>query len=155
MTVTTALLAELRLLRAMGEDGRAAAVRALRSARLGRRPENPDLHPSPHGAAASTASTEDDPMKLLAHDFDAAIVQRGGRSIFDAKACGELSAEAEERLAAWAEETPRRHPRATGRKPLHDEPEGFAGPRRKPGRIVGGLTGKLGGYASDRDEGER
>jgi len=84
MTATEALLAELRLLRAMGEGGRAAAVAALRSARLGRRPE-------PSGTAPGTAaSTEFDPMKLLAHELDARIVERGGTSIYATRARGDL-----------------------------------------------------------------
>jgi hypothetical protein len=66
--------------------------------------------------------TGEDPMKLMTRRLDAAIVDRGGKSIFAAKPRGTLSAEAEQRLAAWALETPRRHLDAPGRKP-NDEPD--------------------------------
>jgi hypothetical protein len=140
MTADPALLAELRLLRAMGDAGRTAAAKALRTARLG------------------PAAQYDGDLKYMIHKLDAAIVQRGGRSIFAAKPVGTLSAEAERRLEAWVFETPQRHPDAGGPKPM-------VGPERrrvlpgqplpplpaKPGRLVATLTGKLGGYASDRD----
>ena len=128
MTADPALLAELRLLRAMGDAGRTAAAKALRTARLG------------------PAAQYDGDLKYMIHKLDAAIVQRGGRSIFAAKPVGTLSAEAERRLEAWAFETPQRHPDAGGPKP-NDRPA-----IAKPGRLVATLTGKLGGYASDRED---
>jgi hypothetical protein len=129
MTADPALLAELRLLRAMGEAGRTAAAAALRSARLG------------------PAAQSDAALKLMIHELDSAIVDRGGGSIFATKARGTLSAEAERRIEAWARDTPRVHPDAGGPKPRPSIP-----PRQtsdRPGRLVGTLTGKLGGYASD------
>jgi hypothetical protein len=123
MTADPALLAELRLLRAMGEAGRTAAAAALRSARLG------------------PAAQSDAALKLMIHELDSAIVDRGGGSIFATKARGSLSAEAERRIEAWARDTPRVHPDAGGPKPRPSIP--------RPGRLVGTLTGKLGGYASD------
>jgi hypothetical protein len=96
----------------MGEDGRAAAALALRSARLGRRPENPTslppgssggLDPLGVGAAAST----DAAIKFVLYELDAAVVARGGGSIFDCKPRGTLSAEAERRFEAWVSGTPR------------------------------------------------
>jgi hypothetical protein len=120
------LLEEIRRLRAMGEDGRRAAVLALRSARLGRsEPEHLG-----HGATGAAAPTPDDPMKYLTHSFDAAVMDRGGGSIFATKARGTLSAEAAARLEAWALDTPRRHPDAPGVKPK-DDLEDFVGPERR------------------------
>jgi hypothetical protein len=124
-------MAELRLLRALGDAGRTAAAKALRTARLG------------------PAAQYDGDLKYLIHKLDSAIVQRGGRSIFAAKPVGKLSAEANKRFARWAFETPRVHPDAGGPKP-NDRPV-----IAKPGRLVAGLTGKLGGFASDRDGDER
>jgi hypothetical protein len=100
MTPTAALLAEVRRLRAMGEDGRAAAALALRSARLGRRPENLGLRDE---AAAST----DAAIKFVLYELDAAVVERGGGSIFDCKPRGTLSPLAERRFEAWVSGTPR------------------------------------------------
>jgi hypothetical protein len=128
MTPTAALLEEIRLLRRMGDTGRAAAAAALKSARLGRRPENPATLPGPtgglgpHGAAASTvtlatASNADDPMKYLTHSLDAAIVEGGGTSIYATKPRGDMSSRAAKRLARWAFDTPRIHPDTTGVKP--------------------------------------
>jgi hypothetical protein len=142
LTANPTLLEELRLLRAMGADGRAAATTALRSARLGRRrPEHPD---PPTGAAVPT--TDDDGLKFLLRSLDEAIVQRGGGSIFACRPLGTLSPEAEARLEAWAYETPRRHPDTPGVVP-RDRPN-----IPKPGRLVAGLTGKLGGYVSDLED---
>jgi hypothetical protein len=124
MTATAELLDELRLLRAMGEEGRTAAARALRSARLGRRPENPSDAAS--GAAVPTAEgglPTRDPMKGLVRMLDAAVVAGGGTSIFVTKPRGALSTSTDLRLKAWADATPRRHANAPGRKP-EDEPEG-------------------------------
>jgi len=148
MTPTHDLLEELRLLRSMGERGRQRAAHALKSARLGRQTEHPG--PSATGAAAPTSIEADDALKFLIHELDAGIVHRGGKSIFVAKPVGELSAEAEQRLEAWAFETPRVHPDAGG--PKTGKEGVFQGPRYKPGRIVAGLMGKLGGFASDRED---
>jgi hypothetical protein len=122
VTATAALLDELRLLRAMGEEGRTAAAAALRSARLGRRPEHPSDAAS--GAAVPTAEgglPTRDPMKGLVNMLDAAVVAGGGRSVFAPRPQGTLSAAAERRLEAWACETPRRHRNATGTRPRDED----------------------------------
>jgi hypothetical protein len=136
------LLEEIRLLRRMGADGRAAATNALRSARLGLAAE----HPDPYRAAAPTPAGDDDGLKFLLRSLDEAIVQRGGGSIFACRPIGTLSPEAEARLEAWAYETPRRHANTPGVVP-NDRPT-----IAKPGRLVAGLTGKLGGYVSDLED---
>jgi hypothetical protein len=119
MTATAELLDELRLLRAMGEEGRTAAAAALRTARLGR-PENPS-----DAASGAAVPTPKDPMKDLLNQLDASIVAGGGASVFAPKPRGTLSAAAERRLEAWACETPRRHRNAPGTPPTNDEPKGF------------------------------
>jgi hypothetical protein len=133
VTPTAALLEELRLLRAMGDVGRAAATAALRSARL--------------------ALPTEDPMKLMTRRLDAAIVKGGGASIYGCKPLGDMSSRAAKRLAKWVGKTPRVHPDATGPKPKDP-----VGPERRrvlaprPGRLVGTLTGKLGGFVSDIED---
>jgi len=129
-----ALLEELRLLRQMGEAGRIAGAKALRAARQAS--EHPDVR----------SIGDDADLKVLIHELDTAIVQRGGRSIFAAKPVGELSPEAEQRLQVWACETPRRHANTPGVVP-NDRPT-----IAKPGRLVATLTGKLGGYVSDLED---
>jgi hypothetical protein len=93
----------------MGEDGRAAAALALRSARLGRSPENPAILPGPTGGLdpLGAAASTDAAIKFVLYELDAAVVARGGGSIFDCKPRGSLSPLAERRFEAWVSGTPR------------------------------------------------
>jgi hypothetical protein len=88
-----------------------------------------------------------DPLKTMVRLLDAVVVAKGGTSIFACKPRGKLSAKAEKRLRNWAYETP--HVSLTTPGP---RPGGRPKDIQKPGRIVAGLTGKLGGYVSDLDE---
>lgn len=100
----------------MGEDGRAAAALALRSARLGRSPENPAILPGPTGGLDPLGAAQplfdsgqstDAAIKFVLYELDAAVVARGGGSIFDCKPRGSLSPLAERRFEAWVSGTPR------------------------------------------------
>lgn len=96
---------------------------------------------------SGNASSQYDPFRLMVRHYDAKVVEKGGKSIFAAKPQGTLSAKAERRLARWAYETP--HVSLTTPGP---RPGGRPQDIQKPGRLVAGLTGKLGGYVSDLDE---
>lgn len=91
------------------------------------------------------SSPYSDPFKIMTRLLDAAVVAKGGKSIFACKPQGTLPAGAERRLWNWAYETPH----ATDPGP---RPGGRPKDLQKPGRIVAGMTGKLGGYASDLDD---
>lgn len=89
----------------------------------------------------------DDPFKSMTRALDMAVIAKGGKSIFACKPQGSLSERAERRLRNWAYETP--HVSLTDPGP---RPGGQPKDLVKPGRLVAGLTGKLGGYASDLDD---
>lgn len=82
----------------------------------------------------------DDPFKAMTRKYDAAVMEKGGASIFS--------------LRRPVMVVPNAAPKHVKRAPA--PPHGFPKRNRKqlPGRIVGGLTGALGGWASDIDDRE-
>lgn len=101
----------------------------------------------------------DDPFKAMTRKYDAAVVRAGGRSIFslvrDRRSLGRTPADGvreSERIGIPERWVPRPYGSApdTEKHRQHGRPANIA----KPGRIVGGLTGALGGWASDIDDRE-
>lgn len=93
------------------------------------------------------SSPYSDPFKIMTRLLDAAVVAKGGKSIFTPKPRGTLSEKASRRIDRWAYGTP--HVSLTTPGP---RPGGRPQDIKKPGRLVAGMTGKLGGYASDLDD---
>ena len=99
------------------------------------------------GQPSSPASDyADDPMKSMVRLYDRLVMSKGGDSIFACKPVGKPTLKADRRLRNWAYETP--HVSLTTPGP---RPGGRPQDIQKPGRIVAGLTGKLGGYFDDRE----
>lgn len=127
----------------------------------------------------------DDPFKAMTRKYDAAVMEKGGASIFSLRRPVMVVPNAAPKHVKRAPAPPRQFGYRWHGKELQELREAWAGPDKEqaiadrfrtsrgairdvaerhgfpkrnrkqlPGRIVGGLTGALGGWASDIDDRE-